>query len=135
MDLDRKEPGKKRVAWKLDVAEAYRILPMYPLWQIKQVNTIDGEQSIDRCNTFGGSSSGVIYISFNSLVAWIAKSKKKVKYVLNYVNNSQVVGWKAIWSTTHRTKNITLETKPPFWSCGTNWRYRTRKRNKFLGCH
>ena len=41
MDLAEKEPGKERVVWKSDVAEAYRILLMHPHWQIKQlmVNT------------------------------------------------------------------------------------------------
>ena len=43
MDLDKRKPGKRRVAWKPDVAKAYRILPMHPLRQIKQVNTIDGD--------------------------------------------------------------------------------------------
>ena len=47
MDLMEKEPGKERVVWKSDVAEAYRILPMHPNWQIKQINTIDGERYVD----------------------------------------------------------------------------------------
>jgi hypothetical protein len=33
MDLDRKEPGERKVAWKSDIAEAYQILPMHPHWQ------------------------------------------------------------------------------------------------------
>jgi len=50
-------------------------MPMHPCWQIKQVNTIDGKHYVDRCNAFGGSGSGGIWITFNSLVAWIAKNE------------------------------------------------------------
>jgi hypothetical protein len=76
------------VAWKSDIAEAYRIIPMHPRWQIKQVNTIDGKRHIDRCNAFGGCASGALFIAFDSLVAWIAKRKKGVRYLGNYVDDS-----------------------------------------------
>ena len=88
MDLERREPGKGRVAWKSDVAEAYRILPMHPRWQIKQVNRIDDEFHIDRCNAFGGCGAGALFISVNGLVAWIAKEIKKIRYLINYVDDS-----------------------------------------------
>ena len=29
--------------WKSDIADAYRLLPMSPFWQIKQINTINGQ--------------------------------------------------------------------------------------------
>ena len=41
MDLDRRASGERKVAWKSDIAEAYRILPMHPHWQIKQVTQVD----------------------------------------------------------------------------------------------
>jgi hypothetical protein len=88
MDLERREPGKERVVWKSDVAEAYRILPVHPRWQIKQVNRIDDKYHVDRCNAFGGSGAGAIFISFNSLVAWIAKEIKGIKYLIDYVDDS-----------------------------------------------
>ena len=34
MDLAKRQPREERVVWKSDVAEAYRILPMHPRWQI-----------------------------------------------------------------------------------------------------
>ena len=37
MDLEKREPGKRRVAWKSDIAEAYQVIPMHLHWQIKQV--------------------------------------------------------------------------------------------------
>lgn len=92
MDLEKREPGKEKVVWKSDVAEAYRILPMHPRWQIKQVNRIDDKYHIDRCNAFGGCGAGGIFISFNSLVAWIAKEIKRIRYLNNYVDDSSGCG-------------------------------------------
>ena len=59
--------------WKLDIADAYRLLPMSPQWQLKQIVTVDGKRHVDHNLAFGTSSSPGIFISFNSLVAWIAK--------------------------------------------------------------
>jgi hypothetical protein len=92
MDLERREPGEERVIWKSDIAEAYRILPMHPCWQIKQVNRIDDEYHVDRCDAFGGSGAGAIFISFNSLVAWIAEEIKKIHYLSDYVDDSSGCG-------------------------------------------
>jgi hypothetical protein len=66
MDLERREPGKEKVIWKSDVAEAYHILPMHPRWQAKQVTRVDDEYFVDRCNVFGGCGAGGIFISFNA---------------------------------------------------------------------
>ena len=74
--------------WKSDIADAYCLLPMSPQWQLKQVVTIDGERHIDHNLAFGTSSSPGIFISFNSLVAWIAKNIKSIPFVLNYVDDS-----------------------------------------------
>lgn len=40
--------------WKANVLEAYRHMPMHPLWQIKQIVTFEGEQQVDHTNVFGG---------------------------------------------------------------------------------
>ena len=84
LDLEKREPNSKQVVWKSDIAETYQILPMHLLWQIKQINAINGHSYVDRCNAFGGCTSGGIFIAFNSLVAWIAKEIKGVKYLRNY---------------------------------------------------
>jgi hypothetical protein len=61
---------------------------MSPFWQLKQVITVDGEHYVD-CNlTFGSSGSPGIFISFNSLVMWIAKNIKGISYISNYIDNS-----------------------------------------------
>jgi hypothetical protein len=74
--------------WKSDIAEAYRLLPMSPFWQLKQVVTVNGVRYVDRNLAFGSSASAAIFISFNSLVAWIAKNVKGIDYVSNYVDDS-----------------------------------------------
>lgn len=78
--------------WKLDITDAYRLLPMHPLWQIKQTVFIDGNHYVD-CNlAFGSSASTAIFISFNSLVAWIAKYVKGLEHLSNYVDDSSGCG-------------------------------------------
>ena len=74
--------------WKSDIADAYRLLPMSPYWQLKQIITVDGKRYVDRNLAFGSSGSPGIFISFNSLVAWIAKYEKGIPYISNYVDDS-----------------------------------------------
>ena len=83
----KESPGLKFIAWKSDISEAYRICPMHKLWQIKQVVRVKGELMVDRVNVFGGSGSGPIFISVNSLVSWIAKHEKEVDDLV-YVDDS-----------------------------------------------
>jgi hypothetical protein len=80
--------GRKTVIWKSDIAEAYRLMPLHPHWQLKQVNTVDGLRYVDRNNPFGNSSSAAIFISFNSLVAWIAKRKRGIQNLTTYIDDS-----------------------------------------------
>jgi hypothetical protein len=51
------------------------------------VETSRGELHVDRVNVFGGSSSGPIFISVNSLVAWVAKHEREIDDLV-YVDNS-----------------------------------------------
>jgi hypothetical protein len=81
-------PNQSWVLYKSDVADAYRLLPMHPLWQIKQIVTIDGECDIDRNNCFGGRGSPGIYISFNGLVTWIAQKIELIEDLWTYMDDS-----------------------------------------------
>jgi hypothetical protein len=80
--------NRKTLVWKSDIAEAYRLMPLHPHWQLKQVNTVDGLRYIDRNNPFGNSSSAAIFISFNSLVAWIAKNRRGIRNLATYIDDS-----------------------------------------------
>jgi hypothetical protein len=57
LNLHLLTPGVDLVMWKSDIAEAYRMCPMHPHWQIKQAVHIDGEFYIDRANCFGSSET------------------------------------------------------------------------------
>jgi hypothetical protein len=86
----KKYPKRKLCLFKSDVKSAYRQLPMHPLWQIKQVVTVDGQRHVDRCNTFGNRGGGWNWDSFVSLVNWIGTKKKKIP-LLGYVDDN--FGW------------------------------------------
>ncbi|TFY82031.1 hypothetical protein EWM64_g1982 [Hericium alpestre] len=76
-----------RWLFKSDVSMAYRRLPMHPLWQVKQVITVDGIRRIDRCNNFGGRASGMLWCAFMSLVLWIAVHEKGIDGLLAYIDD------------------------------------------------
>ncbi|KAG1767747.1 hypothetical protein EDD22DRAFT_967670 [Suillus occidentalis] len=83
----RLNPNDDLLIWKADVSEAYRHMPMHPLWQIKQVVTFDGERRIDRANVFGGRASQRIFHAFMSLVIWIAIFVRLIRAFI-YVDDS-----------------------------------------------
>ena len=88
LSMHHNDPSSPRILFKSDVAEAYRLLPVHPYWQIKQVNRIDGLLHIDRNSAFGGRASGCNWISFMSLVSWIAKKKRNVDFLATYSDDS-----------------------------------------------
>ena len=79
------DPEARLILWKADVSEAYRQMPMHPLWQIKQVVTIDSPRYVDHCNVFGGRASQRIFHAFMSLVIWIAVIKLLIALLYIYV--------------------------------------------------
>ncbi|KAF8812582.1 hypothetical protein BYT27DRAFT_7252098 [Phlegmacium glaucopus] len=88
LDVKRSIGNVPITMWKSDISEAYRLMPVHPCWQIKQINTIGGRRFVDHNLAFGSSGSPGIFISFNSLVAWIAKYVKLFDYLANYVDDS-----------------------------------------------
>ena len=81
-------PDSPHTLFKSDVAEAYRLLPIHPYWQIKQVNHIGDSLHVDRNNAFGGHGSGCNWIAFMSLVSWIAKRKRSIELLATYADDS-----------------------------------------------
>jgi len=61
---------------------------MHLLWQIKQVIIIDREWDLDRNNCFRDHGSAGIYISFDSLVTWIAKNINLIFDLWTYMDDS-----------------------------------------------
>src|SRR5882724_2017369 len=59
-------------------------MPVHPLWQIKQIVTVDGKRHVDRCLVIGGRTSGRIWCTFMALVLWIAINVRGIKDLLHY---------------------------------------------------
>lgn len=100
--------------FKSDVSNAYRILPMHPLWQIKQVVKINGVYRIDRCCCFGCRGSPDLWCTFMSLVLWIAVNVKRIELLLAYMDDAfshdqqhQLV-WYAPYSAFFPSKQVRL---------------------------
>ncbi|THH15240.1 hypothetical protein EUX98_g9495, partial [Antrodiella citrinella] len=74
--------------FKSDVSGAYRLIPMHPLWQLKQVVTINGLRRVDHCMCFGSRGSPDIWCSFMSLVLWIAIHIKYIELLLAYMDDA-----------------------------------------------
>jgi hypothetical protein len=88
LSLRRIHGDRPLVMFKSDVAEAYRLLPMHPIWQLKQAVFVDGEGHIDRRNCFGNCASNGNFISVNGLIAWIIKYVKEIHGIFTYVDDS-----------------------------------------------
>ncbi|KAG1727188.1 uncharacterized protein EDB91DRAFT_1254013 [Suillus paluster] len=84
----KQHPNIELVMFKSDVSQAFRRLPMHPLWQVKQILTIHGQRHVDRNNNFDGRGSPKVWISFMSLVAWIAIHCAFIDTLKTYMDNS-----------------------------------------------
>ncbi|EMD33084.1 hypothetical protein CERSUDRAFT_98692 [Gelatoporia subvermispora B] len=83
----RREHQRSLVMWKSDVSHAYRLMPMSPFWQIKQIVTIGGKRHVDHCNVFGNRGSQRIWNAFISLVIWIVIQMHLIT-LLGYVDDN-----------------------------------------------
>ncbi|KIY47513.1 hypothetical protein FISHEDRAFT_74617 [Fistulina hepatica ATCC 64428] len=84
----KQHPNCPLVVWKSDVSRAYRILPMHPLWQIKQTVVLDAERRVDFDNDFGGGGSGRVWSVFFTLMLWIATFIKFILDLFAYVDDA-----------------------------------------------
>jgi hypothetical protein len=85
------------VLFKSDVSRAYRLMPMHPLWQIRQIVTIDGHRHVDRCNQFGNGAAGRVWGCFIALVLWIAIFIYAINDLLGYVDDE--FSWEFAFNT------------------------------------
>ena len=76
------------VIYKSDISHAYRNFWVHPLWQIKQIVSVGTDRYVDRCNCFGGRASYLIFLSFSSLLAWIAQEVKLIKNLKTYIDDN-----------------------------------------------
>jgi hypothetical protein len=76
------------VLFKTDVSQAYRRLPVHPLWQLRQVVTIQGSHHVDNNNNFGNRGAGRLWGTFFGLVLWIAVVVKLILDLFAYVDDA-----------------------------------------------
>ncbi|PPQ97480.1 hypothetical protein CVT26_002828, partial [Gymnopilus dilepis] len=81
-------PDVRLVVWKSDVKRAYRIIPMSPYWQAKQIVKINGSYNVDRNNNFGGQAGGGVWGRFFALVLWIATYMFFIEDLFAFVDDS-----------------------------------------------
>lgn len=80
-------PESRQTLFKSDIQSAYRLLPMAPAWQAKQIIRINGLYCVDRCNAFGGAGSGRLFVAVNSLLLWLARHKFNIPDLYSYVDD------------------------------------------------
>jgi hypothetical protein len=80
------------VMWKSDIQMAYRNLWLSPEWQAKQIVSVGDKRYVDHCNCFGNRSSYKIFLSFSSLLAWIAEHIKHIPNLKVYVDDNSSFG-------------------------------------------
>ena len=76
------------IMWKSDIKAAYQNLWLAKEWQIKQTVTVGSVRYVDHCNCFGNCASHKVFISFTSLVAWIAEQVNGIPHVKAYSDNN-----------------------------------------------
>jgi hypothetical protein len=82
----REHPGAELVMWKSDIDFAYCNLWMAKEWQAKQTVTLNGNWYVNRCNCFGNRALYKVFLSFTSLVAWIAEHISGIMHLKAYVD-------------------------------------------------
>ena len=60
------------VLFKTDISQAYLCLPVHPLWQMCQIVKILNSYHINNNNNFSNQGAGCLWLTFFSLVLWIA---------------------------------------------------------------
>lgn len=90
-DARRNHPGRRLVVFKDDVASAFLNLPAHPIWQLRQVVSVDGVLRIVRRLVFGNRASPRIWCSVSGLLCWIAIHKLSIPDLFVYMDN--YFGW------------------------------------------
>ena len=102
------------ILFKSDVSAAYCMLPLHPLWQIKQIVTINNLWHVDWCTSFGGRGSCCDYTAFMGLVLWIAIFIKFIADLFGYIddnfgfNEERNVMWYRHYQCYYPTKQMKL---------------------------
>ena len=71
---------------KVDIKEAYRIIPIHPVDQLLQGVVHKGQLYFDRCLAFGNRVSAGIFCQFADLITWIT-TEHNIHAVIHYIDD------------------------------------------------
>lgn len=80
-------PGKQLVVFKSDVASAFLNLPAHPIWQLRQVVSVDESFFVVRRLVFGNRASPRIWCAVSGLMCWIAVRKFNLDGICVYMDD------------------------------------------------
>jgi hypothetical protein len=80
--------GVSLLLFKSDVTAAYRQLPVHPLWQLKQIITIDHLRHVDHNNSMGNRGAQRMWAAFMALVMWIALHVWELSHTKIYTDDA-----------------------------------------------
>lgn len=86
--VDMAKKKIRMVVWKSDVKNAYRILAMAMQWQMRQIVKVGDTCHVDKCANFGSAASPKIWVSFFSLVLWIARTRMGLTRINNLMDDT-----------------------------------------------
>ncbi|KAM5540367.1 hypothetical protein V8D89_005825 [Ganoderma adspersum] len=90
-DAHRRYPDWDLTLYKSDVSTAFLNLPAHPVWQLRQVVTVDDDFHIVRRLVFGSRASPRIWCSVSALLCWIAIHKYNIRGLVVYMDD--FFGW------------------------------------------
>lgn len=85
-----REMGKGCLLIKLDIKEAYRVIPIHPVDQVLQGIMHEGKLYFDRCLAFGNRASAGIFCRLADLVTWIA-TQHGIKAIIHYIDDFLII--------------------------------------------
>jgi hypothetical protein len=122
------------VLFKTDVSQAYRYLPVHPLWQMHQVVMIHNSYHVDNNNNFGNRGAGRLWVTFFSLILWIAVFVKHICDLFAYVDDA--FSWEFADCITfyppYSMQNFCLPNKPSYFSSSMTLAFHIKNTSKFL---
>ena len=84
-------PSRRLILFKSDVASAFLNLPAHPIWQLRQIVTVDKQLYIVRRLVFGNRASPRCWCAVSSLICWLAIYKFNVDGLHVYMDD--FFGW------------------------------------------
>lgn len=90
-DAKAANPNCRLVVFKDDVASAFLNLPAHPIWQLRQVVSVDGKLYMVRRLVFGNRASPKIWCSVSGLMCWVAVEKLGIDGLKVYMDDPRAI--------------------------------------------